>query len=330
MRKSSTARRQRAFAKAAGLAALMAVGMTIGNGSAAAIAAEVKPVAQNGDRTVIAHRGASSYLPEHSLAAYAMAYAQGTDYIEPDVVLTKDDVPLCVHDLYLETTTDVAARFPERKRADGHYYAADFTLDEVRTLKLFGRAPEAERAGIQGYQVVTLEELILLVQHLNRKTGRSVGLLVETKGAEFHVKEGRPLEKPLLDVLAKHGYTKPDSGTIIQSFDGAHLKRLRQEHGTELPLMWLTGGLPTPEALDELATWANGWNPSRLAIVSSGKIADGAADLLKHAKARGLKVFVWTFNAEDEAMHTFLYDFGVDGVITNNPDFGVKAVKAKQ
>ena len=216
MRKSSTARRSGTGAKATALlAVLMAVGMTMGNGSAAAAsAAEVRPVAQNGDRTVIAHRGASSYLPEHSLAAYAMAHAQGADYIEPDVILTKDDVPICVHDLYLETTTDVAARFPERKRADGHYYAADFTLEEVRSLKLFGRASEAERAGIQGYQVVTLEELILLVRHLNRKTGRSVGLL------EVYSFTARPWTRSAVHRARSFGY---QLGAVLHLLDEARL-----------------------------------------------------------------------------------------------------------
>jgi glycerophosphoryl diester phosphodiesterase len=281
---------------------------------------------QNGQRTVIAHRGASSYLPEHSLACYTLAHAQGADYIEPDVVVTKDNILVCLHDLYLESTTDAATRFPDRKRPDGHYYAADFTLAEIKSLRVFGRVPEAERSAMQGYQIVTLEELILLVQRLNKTTGRTVGLLVETKAPEFHRTEGRPLEKPLLELLTKYGYTKPDSGVIIQSFDGGHLKRLRTEHKTELPLMWLTGALPSPDAVDEAATWANGINPSRGAFVADGKLTASATAFLKRLREKGLKVFVWTFNTDTDAMQTFLYQYGVDGVITNNPDFGVRAV----
>jgi glycerophosphoryl diester phosphodiesterase len=295
--------------------------------AATSAAAQVPLLKQHGDRTVVAHRGASSYLPEHSLACYAMAHAQGADYIEPDVVMTKDNVLVCLHDLYLETTTDIATRFPDRKRADGHYYAADFTLAEIKSLRVFGRVPDPERAEMQGHQVVTLEELILLVQRLNKTTGRNVGLLVETKAPEFHLKEGKPLEKPLLDLLTRHGYAKRDSGVIIQSFDGPHLKRLRMEHKTELPLMWLTGTLPAPATVEDAAAWADGVNPSRGALVSGGKLSDAGAAFLKRAKEKGLKVFVWTFNADTDVMQAFLYEYGVDGIITNNPDFGVRAVR---
>ncbi|GAB4461643.1 MAG: glycerophosphodiester phosphodiesterase [Armatimonadaceae bacterium] len=289
----------------------------------------VKLLAQHGERSVVAHRGASSYLPEHTMACYAMAHAQGADYIEPDVVLTKDNVLVCLHDLYLETTTDVAAKFPDRKRPDGHYYAADFTLAEIKSLSVFGRVPEAERAAMAGHQVVTLEELILLVKRLNRTTGRTTGLLIETKAPEFHRKEGKPLEKPLLDLLTQQGYTEAGSEIIIQSFDKDHLKRLRVEHRSPLPVMWLTGGLPTAEVVDELATWANGLNPSRNGLAVNGQLTDSARAILQRAQEKGLKVFVWTFNADVDTMQTFLYDYGVNGVITNNPDAGVQAIKAK-
>lgn len=281
----------------------------------------------NEDRTVIAHRGASGYLPEHSLACYTLAHAQGADYIEPDVVLTKDNVLVCLHDLYLETTTDVAVRFPDRKRADGHYYAADFTVVEIKSLRVFGRVAEKERPMMQGYQVVTLEELILLVQRLNNATGRQVGLLVETKDPAFHIKEGKPLEKPLLDVLTRYRYTTRDSGVIIQSFDSQHLKRLRTEHKTALPLMWLTGALPSLETVDDIATWADGINPSRGALLVDGKLSEPARAVLKRIHEKGLKTFVWTFSADTEIMKIFLYEYGVDGIITNNPDFGVRATQ---
>lgn len=289
--------------------------------------AQVNLLTQNGDRSVVGHRGASAYLPEHSLECYAMAHAQGADYIEPDVVMTKDDVLICLHDLWLETTTDVATRFPERKRANAHYYAADFTLAEIKSLRVFGRLPEAERAAMQGYQVATLEELILLVQRLNRTTGRKVGIFIETKDPEFHVKEGKPLEKPLMDLLARYNLGKPESGIVIQSFDKPHLKRLRTDFKTELPLMWLVGVLPGLDEVDELATWANGLNPSRGALVADGKLSEKGAEVLKRIKAKGLKMFVWTFNADTDQMQTFLYEYGVDGVITNNPDFGARAIR---
>jgi len=277
------------------------------------------------DKLVIAHRGASAYLPEHTLAAYAMAHAQGSDFIEPDVILTRDGVPVCLHDLWLETTTNAAARFPDRKRKDGHWYAIDFDLDEIRSLDVYGRVPAARREKLAGFRVATLEELILLVQELNRTTRRSVGLLVESKGAAFHLKEGKPLEAPLLAMLTKHGYDSPDALTPIQCFEAEHLKRLRMEHKTRLPLMLLTSRKLTEAEFDEVATYGNGVNPNRGVIEAGGKLLDDNA-FVKAAHRRNLKVFVWTFNDEEPAMRRFLRDYGVDGVIVNNPDVGSRAV----
>jgi glycerophosphoryl diester phosphodiesterase len=284
--------------------------------------------AQAAGKLVTAHRGASAYLPEHTLAAYAVAHAQGVDYIEPDVVVTRDGELVCLHDLWLETTTTAATRFPDRKRADGHWYAADFTLAEIKSLEVFGRVPAAERERQKGFQVVTLEELILLVQQLNKTTGRQVGLLVETKAAAFHIKEGKPLEAPVLAMLEKHGYRGPDSRALIQCFEGDHLKRLRQEHKTTLPLMLLTGRTLNDAEVDEVATYANGLNPARAAVEKAGVPINGNA-MIKRARERGLKVFVWTFNAEEEAIRRFLFDYGVDGIITNNPDVGARAARPK-
>src|SRR5690606_29927835 len=120
-----------------------------------------------GDPVVIAHRGASGYLPEHTLAAYAMGYAMGADYIEPDLVLTKDKHFICLHDIHLEATTNVEEVFPDRRRDDGKWYAADFTLAEIKTLeaqeRIKGRFPQ----GHSPLGVPTFEEMVELVQGLN-------------------------------------------------------------------------------------------------------------------------------------------------------------------
>ncbi|WP_416374910.1 glycerophosphodiester phosphodiesterase family protein, partial [Methanothrix soehngenii] len=91
------------------------------------------------EKLVIAHRGASGYLPEHTLEAYALAYGMGADYVEPDLVLTKDGVFICLHDIHLESTTNVEEVFPDRAREDGRWYAADFTLSEIKQLKVHER-----------------------------------------------------------------------------------------------------------------------------------------------------------------------------------------------
>lgn len=284
------------------------------------------PVRAAGEKTVIAHRGASGYLPEHTLATYAMAHAQGADYIEPDVVLTKDGVLVCLHDLYLETTTDAAERFPGRQRANGHWYAIDFTLDEIRSLRAFGRVPAAQRNRQPRYQVPTLEELIQLIQHLNATTGRHCGLLVETKApTTFHEKEGKPLEPPLLELLSRYGYRGPQDGVIIQSFEAPSQKKLRFEFKTELRLVQLTGTALDEAGLKEVATYANGVAPTRGLVARAGEAPVNENALVKTAHRLGLQVFVWTFNVEEAEMRRFLWEIGIDGVITNHPDVGRRA-----
>jgi len=142
---------------------------------------------------VVAHRGASGYLPEHTLAAKAYAHALGADFLEQDLVLTKDDVPVVLHDVHIDTVTDVAKQFPARKRADGRFYALDFTLAELKQLRVTERfnaktgAPVfAKRfpAGLSEFHISTLEEELQLIQGLNRSTGRVVGIYPEIKQPE--------------------------------------------------------------------------------------------------------------------------------------------------
>jgi len=283
-------------------------------------------IQQNGPRSVVAHRGASGYLPEHTLEAYTLAHSQGADYIEPDVILTRDNILVCLHDLALETTTDVATRFPERKRPDGHWYTIDFTLAELKLLRVFGRVKVADRETMQGYEIATLDELILLVKRLNKAASRTTALLIETKDPEWHAKQGKPLEPVLLQTLAKHKVDTPSSGYIIQSFDDAHLKHLRDVHQLHLPLMWLTGELPGVDKVDGIKAWAYGINPHRSAIEDDGKPNSEGLAVLEKMHSRGMKMFVWTFNDEPDVFRRFLERYGVDGVITNNPDAGVRAV----
>ncbi len=291
--------------------------------------AQIEP-SKKPSKIVIAHRGASGYLPEHTLEAYAMAHTQGADYIEPDVVLTRDGVLVCLHDLYLETTTDAATRFPGRQRENGHWYAIDFTLDEIRSLRVFGRVSAAEREKLPRFTVPTLEELIQLVQYLNGTTGRSCGLLVETKlPTSFHEKEGKPLERPLLELLGRYGYRGPDSKAIIQTFEAPSQKKLRHELKTDLPLVFLTSAPITDAVLKDTASYANGIAPNRRALEGTSAAPLDAKGTVRKAHQAGLKVFVWTFNAEEPEMRRFLWDYGIDGVITNHPDVGRKAAVGK-
>ncbi|CAH0293182.1 glycerophosphodiester phosphodiesterase [bacteria symbiont BFo1 of Frankliniella occidentalis] len=201
--------------------------------SLAATAASTAPI-------VIAHRGASGYLPEHSLPAKAMAYAQGADYLEQDLVMTKDDRLVVLHDHYLDRVTDVATRFPQRARADGRYYAIDFTLAEIKSLK-FSEGFEIENGkkvqtfpgrfpmGKSDFRVHTFEEELEFIQGLNHSTGKNIGIYTEIKAPWFHRKEGKDISAKVLDVLKQYGYSGKDDKVYLQCFDYNEVKRIKTE-----------------------------------------------------------------------------------------------------
>ncbi|MGP3593211.1 glycerophosphodiester phosphodiesterase [Vagococcus sp. WN89Y] len=190
------------------------------------------------EKIVIAHRGASGYLPEHTLPAKAMAYAQGADFLEQDLVMTKDDQLVVLHDHYLDRVTDVAERYPYRARKDGRFYAIDFTLDEIRSLK-FTEGFELEGGkkvqvfpgrfpmGKSTFRIHTFEEEIEFVQGLNHSTGKNIGIYPEIKAPWFHHQEGKDIARKTLEVLKKYGYTSKDDNVYLQCFDADELKRIK-------------------------------------------------------------------------------------------------------
>ena len=192
------------------------------------------------DKIVIAHRGASGYLPEHTLPAKAMAYAQGADYLEQDLVMTKDDQLVVLHDHYLDRVTDVAERFPDRARKDGRYYAIDFTLAEIRSLK-FTEGFEIENGkkkqvypgrfpmGKSDFRIHTFQDEIEFVQGLNHSTGKNIGIYPEIKAPWFHHQEGKDIAAKTLEVLKQYGYTSKKDKVYLQCFDAAELKRIKTE-----------------------------------------------------------------------------------------------------
>jgi glycerophosphoryl diester phosphodiesterase len=317
----------------------------------AAATAQAKPL-------VIAHRGASGYLPEHTLEAAAYAHALGSDYVEQDVVMAKDGTLVVLHDIHLETTTDVAARFPDRKRADGRFYALDFSWDELKSLRVTERFNPRTGAVVFGqrfpgqsgaFRLCTLEEQIVMLQGLNRATGRSTGIYVEFKDPAFHSKEGRDLGAALLAVLARHGYDDAEDRVFVQCFDPEALERLRTQHGTRLKLVQLLGdnswgestadytAMLTPAGLKRIATYAQGIGP-HLGQVFAGGLAGGPptqTTLVKDAHAAGLIVHPYTFRADalpagvpDLAtlLDLFIRGAGIDGFFIDQPDHGVRAV----
>ena len=272
---------------------------------------------------VIAHRGASGYLPEHTLEAYAVAYAMGADYIEPDVVRTKDGHFICLHDIHLDATTNVETAFPDRARADGRYYAADFLLAEINTLRAEERLKNRFPKGHSSFGIPTFREMIELVQGLNASTGDRVGIYPELKQPSWHAKEGLPMEEAFVAILKEYGYMDRGSLIYIQCFEARTLQKLRNELGCKAPQIFLVGeGQLSDERLQEIARYADGIGPSKGMIESD-------PDVVKRAHHYGLRVHPYTFRVDqvppkypdvEAELKTFFRVYGVDGVFTDFVD----------
>jgi glycerophosphoryl diester phosphodiesterase len=305
---------------------------------------------------VIAHRGASGYLPEHTLAAKALAHAMGADFIEQDVVLSKDDRPVVLHDIYLDTVTNVADVFPDRTRPDGRYYAVDFTLSEIKQLKVNERIdlktgtavyPRRFPVGTSDFRVPTLAEEIELIQGLNKSTGREVGIYVEIKSPAWHRQQGKDISRIVLDVLTKYGYRGRDDAAFVQCFDPAETRRLREQLGTQLKLVQLIGDndwneadvdfdtLSTPAGIRRIAEYADGIGP-QMSHVVTGIDDQGRpqiTDLVRLAHGAGLVVHPFTFRRDalpdyaedfDQVLRIFIEDADVDGIFTDFPDLAAR------
>jgi glycerophosphoryl diester phosphodiesterase len=272
---------------------------------------------------VIGHRGASGYRPEHTLAAYTLAIDMGADYIEPDLVATKDHVLVARHENDITATTDVAAHpeFAARrttKTIDGlsitGWFTEDFTLAELKTLRAKERLPDVRPANtaFDGlYQVPTFQQVIDLAKQ------RHVGIYPETKHPTYFRSIGLPLEEPLLATLRANGYHGPNAPVFIQSFEVGNLKELSRK--THLPLVQLldaTGrpydfvvsgdprtyaDLATPAGLAEIATYADGIGPNKNLIVprDAQNRLTSPTMLVRDAHRAGLVVHPWTFRREN-------------------------------
>lgn len=294
---------------------------------------------------VIAHRGASGYLPEHTLAAKAMAHAMDCDYLEQDVVLCRDGIPIVLHDIHLDAVTDVARQFPGRARKDGRFYAIDFGIEEIRRLRVGERVdwrtgqpvfPSRFPAHRGLFQIPTLEEELQLIQGLNQATGRDVGIYVELKAPTWHREQGFDLGRAVWQVLQQQGYRDRDDRVFLQCFEVAENRRLREELHCPLRLIQLLGGeehdaLRTPEGLRRIADYADGIGP-RLSDVLRANSTTGppvATSLATQAHAEQLWVHPYTLRADDLPPHADSFaelidqvvDLGnVDGFFTDFPD----------
>ena len=260
---------------------------------------------------IIAHRGASWHLPEHTLPAYALAHGMHAGMIEPDVVSTRDGVLICAHDLTMDATTDAAEVFPDRVRDDGERYWIDFDLAEIRRLRAFGRGERRDG----GYTVATLDEMIAMVQRLDALAGRTTGIIPEIKHPAFHAEHGFDLGSMVLDALAGRGYTGPDDAAVVQCFDLGTLERLHAR-GRRVRMIWLLGEAPTGADLDRAAAFCHGLGPSRKLLEDD---RGRPTALLDAARSRGLALYPYTFKDEPRAVRRFLERHRVDGVFCDDP-----------
>ncbi len=280
---------------------------------------------------IIAHRGASGVLPEHTLAAYDRAIEMGADYIEPDLVITKDGHLVARHDRYLSSTTNISDRpeFADRKRSDPthegeDWFVEDFTLVEIKTLK--ARQPRAGRSKDfdDQYDVPTFEEVLQLVADRNTDD-RQIGIYPETKQPTAFARTGLSHDAPLLRQLAQYGYDSADAPIFIQSFEMENLERLNAL--TDLKLIFLTETTPDFERVSKTV---DGIGPYKELLLDASGADTG---FVAAAHAAGLAVHPWTFRDDqldpkfgdiDTEMKAY-YALGVDGVFSDFPDTALRA-----
>ena len=308
---------------------------------------------------LFAHRGASALRPEHTLASYAKAIADGADYIEPDLVCTRDGILVARHEADLTETTDVAKR-PEfaarrtRKTIDGQqhqgWFVEDFTLAELKTLRAVERLPKVRPGNTQydgQFQIPTWEEIIEFAAAHSATSGRLIGLVPELKSSTYFASVGLPLEDRFIGTLLEHEYTRR-APLEVQSFEIANLKYLRGKLGkrSNLRLMQLValgeirpsdvaaangtltfGAMTTPAGLREIATYADVVAPPTRGIIPLGKderlLAPTA--LVDDAHRAGLLVHTWTFRPENRFLAA---DFrNGEGENARNPAGSVAEIK---
>jgi glycerophosphoryl diester phosphodiesterase len=294
---------------------------------------------------IIAHRGASGHRPEHTLEGYRLAVEMGADFIEPDLVSTKDGVLIARHENEIGGTTDVADRFPDRKRTktiDGQsmtgWFTEDFTLAEIKTLRARERLAFRSHAYDGKFEIATFDQVIELAQQLGKAAGRPVGVYPETKHPTYFRGIHLPLEEKLLASLQKYGWNRREAPVFIQSFEQENLRVLRKQTKVRLIQLVSAAAMVEGDGLKSIAAYADGIGPEKRLVVPVND--DGSlgtpTDLVTRAHAAGLLVHIWTirvdkeflpagYHGRPEAEFEHFRQLGVDGVFTDFPDVAAKS-----
>lgn len=298
---------------------------------------------------VIAHRGASGYLPEHTRPAKVLAHIMGADFLEQDIVATRDDELIVLHDTHIDTVTNVAAMFPGRARADGRFYARDFDMAEIRTLtawermNLDGTAVYPDRYPVQtgNYKIHTFREEMQLLNRLNNATGREAGIYPEIKSPAWHKQEGVDISSLVLEQIHEFQGSANQELVYVQCFDDAEVLRLKVDLKCPWKLVQLIGKnawneaatdfdeLRKAEGLARTAAVADGIGPhiEQLYVLDNGERASSM--LVEQAQELGLTVHPYTFRSDDlppgfdsfeELVRFCVVNLGVDGLFTDFTD----------
>jgi len=284
---------------------------------------------------VIGHRGASGYRPEHTLEAYRLAIEMGADFIEPDLVMTKDGVLIARHENEISETTNVAQVFPTRKTKktiDGQevegFFTEDFSLAEIKMLRANERLPFRDQSMNGIYEVPTLEEILAFVEQETSRLKRVIGVYPETKHPSYFQSIGLAMDDTLLVVLEAYGLSAKESPVFIQSFEQENLRQLRKK--TEVRLIQLLdldwkNRIGQSEVLKDIRSYADGIGPNKNLLFELGP------EFILAAKAEGFAIHPWThrkeaqfvnakFSGSSTAELEWLLQNGVDGIFSDFPD----------
>ncbi len=296
---------------------------------------------------IIAHRGASGHRPEHTLEAYTLAIEMGADFIEPDLVATRDGALVARHENEIGGTTDVAEKFPARKATktiDGQtitgWFTEDFTLAELKTLRAKERLPFRSHQFDGQFLIPTFDEVIALADMKSAELGRQIGVYPETKHPRYFMGIGLPLEARVVAVLQRHGKSTRDAAVFIQSFEPSSLQDLRRFTRLRLIQLLDQNADVSPARLAQIAAYADGIGVNTRLIVPAN--ADGTlrppTTVVGDAHRAGLLVHAWTlrneavflspsYDGRPEKEYQQLAALGVDGIFGDFPDVAVAALR---